>query len=380
MIKLKSLALAHLALAHLVLMVVLGLGGGPAAFAQTDDPSSRQVEESEEAYRRRMELEDVRSREAGFADTTHSQKAEEEKIDSLPQASRDNIRDQLVDLIMENGEWEPRDALEEYPYEPSAAAQSNQELAGQEQEAWDEQIEKYHQREAQAFGATRPSPGGPPGRESAQGDEGAGQEQGQTPGNAGSQGSGATGAPAGFQPYEPGEHDQEEGLSTAGVSESALDFLRRGQGDAQGDAQGDDQGGGQAPAADETTASATQSEPPGPAAEASDEQAASSPADTNAVAETPDGSLPIEDLERLRGAQEPLDSDSGQAERTAEQAQNEASEPAQDSADAGAETGEQESSQPTEAQESSVEIELDTPGIIPIRDLEKLEGATGGDG
>ena len=44
---------------------------------------------------------------------------------SFLKESRDNIRDQLVDVIMENGEWEPKDALEEYPYQPTATAQSD---------------------------------------------------------------------------------------------------------------------------------------------------------------------------------------------------------------------------------------------------------------
>ncbi|MDT8319915.1 MAG: hypothetical protein RQ826_05250 [Xanthomonadales bacterium] len=353
---------------QIALLALLGLGISPAALPQASgDASSRQVEESEEAYRRRMELEDARSREAGFADTTRSQKAEEEKIDNLPQASRDNIRDQLVDIIMENGEWEPRDALADYPYEPSKAAQSDSELAKQEQEAWDEQIEKYHQREAQAFGATRPSPGGPPGKEGAQGDEGGSPEQSRAAGSAGSQSSGAAGAAAGFQPYDPGGRSSDDELSTAGVSESALDFLRRGR------------AGGQA-AADETEPAAALPEPLDPAAGASDEQTATPPADIAAATKAPDGSLPIEDLGRLRGAQEPVSSNFEQADATAGQIQSETPEPAQDSADAATQAGEEDSSRQTEAQESSVEIDLETPGIIPIRDLEKLEGTAGEDG
>jgi hypothetical protein len=129
-----------------------------------------------------------------------------EKIDKLPEESRDNIRDQLLDIIMKNGEWEPKDALEEYPYEPTAAAKSDPELMEREQEAWDEQIEKYHQREAAAFGTHRgpvPGPGNPAGQEGGQ--QGDGAQQG------GQQGSGQDGSDGGdsgegskgtYEPYQ----------------------------------------------------------------------------------------------------------------------------------------------------------------------------------
>jgi hypothetical protein len=53
--------------------------------------------------------------------------------------------------------------LREYPYEPSETAQEDPGLRELEEEAWAEQMEKYHQREANAFGASRPSmPGGDP--------------------------------------------------------------------------------------------------------------------------------------------------------------------------------------------------------------------------
>src|SRR5512134_2970188 len=108
------------------------------------DGSSQQVEESDEEFRRRMELEDARTRDLGFPTPAASPPEDLEKIDKLPEKSRDNIRDQLIDVIVENGEWEPFDALREYPYEPTAAAQAEPDLLQQEQEAWDEQIRKYH--------------------------------------------------------------------------------------------------------------------------------------------------------------------------------------------------------------------------------------------
>jgi hypothetical protein len=105
----------------LLLALMLGFFGMPLVFAQEeapvedDDGSSEQVEQRDDAFRRQMELEDARSKDRTYVDNTYGQPAELEKIDKLPEESRNNIRDQLVDVIMENGEWEPRDALEEYP-------------------------------------------------------------------------------------------------------------------------------------------------------------------------------------------------------------------------------------------------------------------------
>ena len=139
-------------------VVLCLLSGGALLFAQDSeqsvdqDDSSRQTEQTDESYRQQMELEDARDRDRTYIDNTYTQKGNLEKIDKLPEESRDNIRDQLVDIIMENGEWEPKDVLEEYPYTPTATAEGDPELRQQEQEAWDEQIEKYHEREAEAFG------------------------------------------------------------------------------------------------------------------------------------------------------------------------------------------------------------------------------------
>ena len=176
-------------------MFVLLVFGGTALYAQDsappgdDDESSKQVEQKDDSYRQQMELEDARDRDRTYIDNTYAQPAEAEKIDKLPKESRENIRDQLVDIIVENGEWEPKDALEEYPYAPTQAAEADSELEKQEQEAWDEQIEKYHEREAAAFGAHRgpmPGPGNPDGPEGGQ--QGEGSEQGQQGQQGGGQG------------------------------------------------------------------------------------------------------------------------------------------------------------------------------------------------
>lgn len=289
--------------------------------------SSQQVEESDEAFRRRMELEDARQRDPGFADPVDTYQRELEKIDKLPDESRDNIRDQLIDIIMENGEWEPGDALKEYPYEPTAAAQADAELMQQEQEAWDEQIQKYHERESQAFGAYRgpvAGPGNPSGQEggaegSEQGSEGAeqggqqGSGQGQQDGQDGSEGSeGAQDSAGTYQPYQSGSQSSADETSTEGVSESALDFLMRGR----------------ATGSEQTAAD--------PQASAPDTQQAQKEAAQSAAQPEPQT--------------QPQDSQQAQAQQ--EQASEEQSQ-----------------------QQAEQQAELDTRGIIAIEDLDKLRGA-----
>jgi len=217
--------------------------------------TSERTEASEDAHRRRMELEGTRDR-VTFSNTTYTSQAGQEKIDKLPKESRDNIRDQLMDIIIESGQWEPFDALREYPYEPSDAAQEDPGLREREQEAWAEQMEKYHQREARAFEANRPSmpgsdsqqaasPSGQPGQEQggqgqSQGEsEGEGEQQGESQGGEGesqgkegqqgSQGRSSSSASS-YEPYQSQQNDDADEISTAGVSESALDFLRAKQG------------------------------------------------------------------------------------------------------------------------------------------------------
>ena len=290
----------------LVLLMVMSLAGMSAALAQQaetpvdEDGSSQQTEQSDESFRRSKELEDARARDRTYVDNTYTAQTELEKIDKLPEESRDNIRDQLVDIIVEDGEWEPSDALKEYPYEATAAAESDSELKEQEQEAWDEQIEKYHEREAAAWGSHSgpvPGPGNPSGQEGGQ----AGEQGGQG-GSGGSQGeSGGSGSPGTYQPGSNGSADE---VSTAGVSESALDFLK-------GRQQSSTQPGGQPPSASQ---------------QAQEQQAQE---------------------------QQP-DQESSEQQQAAQESSEEQSE---------------------QQQESTEDVDLDTRGIIAIKDLDKLEGA-----
>ena len=209
---------------------VLAQDATPDAAATPAD--SRQVEESDEAFRRRMELEDARHRDPAYVDPQDGYQRQLEKIDRLPEASRDNIREQLIDIILENGEWSPEDARREYPYRPSAAAQADAALASREQEAWDEQIEKYHAREAAAFGVYRGpvnGPGNPDGAEGGAGQSAEGGQPGSGAGQDGQQGeAGPTAAADAAGTNPPDRSDREaanDAASTAGVSESALEYL-----------------------------------------------------------------------------------------------------------------------------------------------------------
>jgi hypothetical protein len=106
-----------------MIMSLVGMSTAPAQQAETpvdEDGSSKQTEQSDESFRRSRELEDARARDRTYVDNTYTAQTELEKIDKLPEESRDNIRDQLVDIIVEDGEWEPSDALKEYPYEATA--------------------------------------------------------------------------------------------------------------------------------------------------------------------------------------------------------------------------------------------------------------------
>lgn len=321
-----------------ILVLVFCLAGAPASRAQDEpesandtDGASQQVEESDEAFRRRMELEDARYRDPTYTEPVGSYKRELEKIDKLPEESRDNIRDQLIDVIMTNGEWEPSDALEEYPYTPTAAAQGDPKLAQQEQEAWEEQVEKYHERESEAFGAYRgplQGPGNPDGPEgSASGSQGGGQEdgqqgqqggqQGQQGGQQGTQGQqgdqGEQSESGTYQPYQSSNGERSDEESRAGVSESALDFLMGRQPGSQASAQAPGQDSGQAQSQNQAQDAAKaqnqqQSEPTDPSSQQTSQQVAqpesTSQSEDSEQSEEPvqqdlRGILAIEDLDKL---------------------------------------------------------------------------------
>jgi hypothetical protein len=333
--------------------LVLGCFFSPATFAQDpvpadEDDSSEQVEQREDSYRRQMELEDARSRDRTYIDNTYTQSATAEKIDKLPEESRDNIRDQLVDIIMENGEWEPRDALEEYPYRPTAAAEADAELKEQEQAAWDEQVEKYHQREAAAFGSYRgpvPGPGNPGGAEGGQQGDGQG---GQSGGGGDGEEESESGSAGTYQPYQAGSSRPENGVSTAGVSESALDFLRGGQSQSQQETQ---EPSTQAAAEAQTAAEAQAQAAAEAQAQAAAEAQAQAAAEEQAQQEAENN--PAQSAAEYLAGQSPPENPQESSEQSTDQ------------------SAEQE---PSTRQDSSAEVPVDLRGIIAIEDLNKLEG------
>jgi hypothetical protein len=295
-----------------------------------DSDSGEQAEATEDAYRKRMELKDARDKNT-FTNSTYTTQVKQQKIDKLPKESRDNIRAQLTDIIIENGQWEPSDILNENPYSPTEAAEGDPALREQEEEAWAEQLEKYHQREAAAFGASRPpmpgsnsqqaagSPegGGQQGQEqdgqsdSQDGSQGEGEQQGKEKngqGEAGQQdGQGENGSPdsaGSYDPYQSQQNDKPDEISTAGVSESALDFLKAQQGQSPGNP------GQMSPGEEDAQQEEEQATP---------QQASLSQAESNAAESPPDsqdsqqqsvtepiipGTIAIKDLDKLEGLED----------------------------------------------------------------------------
>lgn len=352
------------------------LGQDNSAGASDSDESSEQTEESEEAYRRRMELEGARDQDT-YSNVSYTSQAEEEAIDKLPQESQKNIRDQITDIIIENGQWKPGDVLEDYPYEPTEAAEKDPVLKEQEEEAWAEQVDKYHEREAAAFGAARPPAPGSAQQQAEAGSSGSGEQSGGEPGaagqNGGSSGDGGSDSAGAYQPYQPGSRQSGDETSTAGVSESALDFLRGKQGQ-QPSGQGGD---------------GTQGQPPAYAGGGQQPQdQASQPGGTEQEQQTqpPDGSLPIEQLDRIQGiagqsasgqpdSSAVAENQSQQADRSEDANQDPAQASEEDQQEQFAEASpEAQAENESQEQESAPDLDLSTAGIIAIRDLKNLEG------
>jgi len=304
--------------------LLLALASTQLAPAQNPDDgtggATRDVEESDEAYRRRMELEDARQRDLGYTLPPETYAQQQEMIDKLPEESRDNIRDQLVDIIVENGEWEPGDVLNDYPYKPTAAASADPELLQREQEAWDEQIEKYHKREAAAFGTYLgpvPGPGNPTGEEGG-GQPGSAGEDAKTAAvqqaadgaAAGAGNEGAAGSAGTYEPYQPSNSRAQDEVSTAGAQQSALEFLRElhGPGNPQAAQSPPPELSGTGSSAATPVMAETTAEPNPPAAEPTEfQQTADGPTVKAEIDLTTPGIIPIEDLDKLEGTERPGD-------------------------------------------------------------------------
>ncbi|GMR15534.1 MAG: hypothetical protein BMS9Abin30_1166 [Gammaproteobacteria bacterium] len=235
-----------------VLLLWSGLFLAPLVVAQAEtapaeekaNPGSQEVEYSEDNYRRFMELRNENLQKSSML--TNAYQPGTQKLDELPEASQKHLRNQLREIILEEGEWAPGDENKEYPYVPSEAAQSNPGLAQQEAEAWGELVGKYQQREAQIYAnssrlkSASGAEGGAPGASRAQAN--AGESAGSNSSNPGEAGDGD-----GDAQKQPGQQQQSasnarerayssssasssspndpDAVNTSGVSQSALEYL-----------------------------------------------------------------------------------------------------------------------------------------------------------
>jgi len=211
---------------------------------------SQETEYNDDNYRRFMELKDQPTRTSTLP--TNSYQSGTEKLDELPEASQKHLRNQLREIILESDEWAPGDENGEYPFVASEAGEKDPELKQLEAEAWGELVGKYHEREAQIHANAERSDtaagkdGGQSGSDQAQA------KNSETAGNEGD--NTGEGADKGEQ-KQPGQEGQSvqnaaannqnessdsssssasanagdpNAISTAGVSQSALEYLTGG--------------------------------------------------------------------------------------------------------------------------------------------------------
>ncbi len=215
-------------------------------FAQdAEDPAyedtqktGQEVEISEDNYRRFMELKDDRIKRSTLPLAAYEAPTGPQKIEALPQASQKHLRNQLREIILESDQWVPSDARIKHPYVPSEAALNNRPLQNQEAAAWDELLEKYNQREAENYARAnaandRAAKAGEKGQASPTGDAVSGQigqkgaKQSQTVAQQSSQQDGQNDMQQDADDsYSPSAHESDE-PSTAGTSQSALQFLQK---------------------------------------------------------------------------------------------------------------------------------------------------------
>ncbi len=187
---------------------------------------SEDVDREEAEFRRRMELEEkpgnARTPVPYTPDIVDVVPAPG-PLDHLPPESREHLEDQLTELIIANGRWEPADAQKPAPYTPSEAAQADPALQVEEQAAWAEMVAAYHEREQAALEGVPGGGGSGPGQGSGQGTGQGGGAGGSGTGAAGGQGDGggSSGSPGSQAPQERAPREaQDEAFN-------ALEFLRR---------------------------------------------------------------------------------------------------------------------------------------------------------
>lgn len=214
----------------------------PLGFAQSEEtvqevepqdasaPAGQEVEINEDNYRQFMELRDARGQRNMLPENAFKPGSGAEKLDKLPEESQKHLRNQLREIIMQGDQWQPGDETGDYPYVPSAAANTNTPLEKQEAEAWGELVDNYHQREqqiyensarSQAAMANGSSPGSGSGNNDGSGEGEAGQgAEGQ---ESGQQSQGGQGGAA--DSYSPNAQDDPNATNSEGVSQNAMEFL-----------------------------------------------------------------------------------------------------------------------------------------------------------
>lgn len=209
-----------------------------ATSENADVPPGQEVEINEDNYRQFMELKDARQQRDMLPENSYQSQAGLQKLDKLPEASQKHLRNQLREIIVQGDKWKPGDEENDYPYVPSAAAMTDQDLQKQEAEAWGELVDGYHKREAEMYARS-------PRMQSAgnsAGESGDGSEQGQGKAGGASGQSGASGQEgqegqegqqqqsqqaAAPDAYSPASANDPNEKSNAGVSQNAMEFLQK---------------------------------------------------------------------------------------------------------------------------------------------------------
>lgn len=347
--------------------------------ADTGEDSSQQVEESEEAYRRRMETDESGDQSTVILDRSTPPLKPLEGMAALPYESQKHLRDEMRDVIIEQGEWKPEDVNANYPYTPSAAAEKDPELRQKEEAAWGDLVQEYHKREAAALagGGGRSSGSGP---EQDSGQNGGGQSgsRGQS-GMAGSESS-KSGSKGSSSPGARPETDAASSTAAgAGVSQSALEFLRgQSTGQSAGTQSAGDQPAGSPSARNQASAGQVSSGATMPAEGAkkplTEEQqvaeAARKPAEESQTSDSesaepppPPGSIAIAQLEELEKGQKAESEKQPAENQQAQQASKELAAAEGTTASSSQVTSSQQQDQPSPP-----------PGTIAIPELEKLQG------
>jgi hypothetical protein len=318
------------------------------------EETSQHVDESDEGYRARMQLRDQRYREQSRMQTTYTTPSGEAKIDKLPKASQEHIKDEMRNMIIESRVWKPGEDLTDYPYQPSEDAQSDAALAQQEREAFVEELQEFQEREAAAYASQNERQQGEQGEQGGQagqsGSEGQQGQQGQSGSQSqssaqGSEGSQSQASSSSSAQSSESSEQQSEPVSEVGVSENALSFLQAG-GQAGKSSDSKDSGQPQPPAPEQSDSQA------GPGGENDESESEPEPTDSNE--ELIAGSLTHSELSALQGMNTQAD-EQGESEK-----------------------GESEQGQPEQGQpEQAAPTDAVEPGTIDVAELGNLQDGNG---